>query len=261
MEEGRLPQPSRNEIIITKGLALNRNLRVGDKIGQTINPVEDKNIPTELLVVGILSSPSDQQDLWTGFASLEYMQNHEYYAFRSINLLVVPREGRKGDFDTWLEENVDSQRTGVLTFEGKQEDRQIGMYALLVMIGILESIIAAVAAVALAILSIVFFIQRRQEYGILRAIGHSKAWLVLRTMKESVSIIMAAWLIGAVLCGIGLVFMQYRMYIPKGLSLNLLNPAPWLFTIPMPIAVITVSTGLVIWMLSKLDPVAIIERR
>jgi len=261
VEEGRLPQPSRNEIIITKGLALNRNLRVGDKIGQTIHPVEDKNIPTELLVVGILSSPSDQQDLWTGFASLEYMQNHEYYAFRSVHLLVVPREGRKGDFDTWVDENVDSQRTAVLTFESKQDDQQIGMYALLVIIGILESIIAAVAAVALAILSIVFFIQRRQELGILRAIGHSKAWLVLRTMKESVSIIMAAWLIGAVLCGIGLVIMQCSLFIPKGLSLNLLNPAPWLFTIPMPIAVISVSAGLVIWMLSRLDPVSIIERR
>lgn len=79
--------------------------------------------------------------------------------------------------------------------------------------------------------------------------------------KRSISIIMAAWLIGAVLCGIGLVFMQYLLYIPKGLSLNLLNPAPWLFTIPMPLAVITVSAGLVIWMLSRLDPVAIIERR
>ena len=261
VKAGRLPQPRSNEIVITQSFAQNRNLRIGDKIGQTINPVKDKNIPTELLVVGILSSPSDQQDLWTGFASLEYMQNHEYYAFRAVHLLVVPREGHIGDFDTWLEENVDSQRTTVLTFEGKQEDQQIGMYALLAIIGILESIIAAVAAVALAILSYVFFIQRRQEYGILRAIGHSKAWLVLRTMKESVSIIIAAWLIGGLLCGIGLVYMQFSMFIPKGLSLNLLNPAPWLFTIPMPIAVITVSTGLVIWMLSRLDPVAIIERR
>jgi ABC-type antimicrobial peptide transport system permease subunit len=261
VEAGRFPQSRSNEIIITKAFAQNRNLHVGDTLGETINPVKDKDIPTELLVVGILTSPSDQQDLWTGFGSLEYMQIHENYAFRSVHLLVVPKEGRKSDFDTWLEENVDSQRTAVLTFEGKQEDQQIGMYALLAIIGILESVIAVVAAVALAILSYVFFIQRRQEYGILRSIGHSKAWLALRTMKESISIIMAAWLIGAVLCGIGLVIMQYSLYIPKGLSLNLLNPAPWLFTIPMPLAVITVSLGLVIWMLSRLDPVAIIERR
>jgi hypothetical protein len=42
---------------------------------------------------------------------------------------------------------------------------------------------------------------------------------------------------------------------------DFLNPAPWLFTLPMPLAVVAVSTGLVAWTLSRLDPVSIIERR
>ena len=44
-------------------------------------------------------------------------------------------------------------------------------------------------------------------------------------------------------------------------SLDWTNPAPWLFTLPTPIAVVVASAGTVTWTLSKLDPVAIIERR
>jgi hypothetical protein len=55
--------------------------------------------------------------------------------------------------------------------------------------------------------------------------------------------------------------MQANVYAPRGLTLDFFNPAPWLFTLPMPVSVIVVSTGLVAWTLSRLDPVAVIERR
>jgi hypothetical protein len=70
-----------------------------------------------------------------------------------------------------------------------------------------------------------------------------------------------AWLIGAVVCAAGMVYMQANVYAPRGLTLDFFNPAPWLFTLPMPVSVIVVSTGLVAWTLSRLDPVAVIERR
>jgi hypothetical protein len=70
-----------------------------------------------------------------------------------------------------------------------------------------------------------------------------------------------AWLMGALICGIGLLYMRVNVYAPKGLALNLLNPGPWLFTLPIPLAVVSTSVGLVTWMLSRLDPVSIIERR
>jgi hypothetical protein len=59
----------------------------------------------------------------------------------------------------------------------------------------------------------------------------------------------------------GLAYVHAGVYVPKGLTLNFFNPVPWLFTLPMPLAVVAVSGGLVAWMLSRLDPVSIIERR
>ena len=46
-----------------------------------------------------------------------------------------------------------------------------------------------------------------------------------------------------------------------GLKLNVFNPAPWLYTLPVPVVVLAVSTLTIGRMLSRLDPVAIIERR
>jgi hypothetical protein len=54
---------------------------------------------------------------------------------------------------------------------------------------------------------------------------------------------------------------QFGLYAPRGLSLNFFNPMPWLFTLPIPVAVIAASGGLVARMLRRLDPVSVIERR
>jgi hypothetical protein len=70
-----------------------------------------------------------------------------------------------------------------------------------------------------------------------------------------------AWLVSAVVCGIGLACVQAAVYAPLGLEMNALSRAPWLSTLPLPLAVIAVSGGLVSRMLRKLDPVSIVERR
>jgi ABC-type antimicrobial peptide transport system permease subunit len=259
--EDRLPQPRTNEIVLSEALAQNRGWRVGDRIGRAHDGREGDDLPSEMFVVGILSSKPGQEDLWMGFASLEYLSSHEFYVSRPIHLLVLPKAGHKDEMDAWLETSVASALTAVQTFDGMQTEFRLAMWIVLVVLGIVESIIAVVAAVALAILSYTFFNQRRDEFGILHAVGHSRRWLILRTLGESSSVVAVAWLLGAVLCGIGLVCMQAAAFAPKGMAFNVLNPAPWAFTLPMPVAVVAVGTGLVAQMLRRLDPVAVIERR
>jgi ABC-type antimicrobial peptide transport system permease subunit len=176
-------------------------------------------------------------------------------------LLVVPVEGCKAEMDTWLEEKVDSTRTLVETYDtARRESRQM-MRGLLLLVAVVESVIAIVAAVALATLNYIFFSQRQEEFGTLHAMGHSRLWLVLRTVRESASVVTVAWLIGAVVCIVGLSYASANVYVPKGLSVNLYHLTPWLFTLPIPLAVVVASAGTISWMLSRLDPVAVIERR
>jgi hypothetical protein len=57
------------------------------------------------------------------------------------------------------------------------------------------------------------------------------------------------------------VYLQFGLFAPLGLRLNFFNLTPWLFTLPIPVAVLFVSAGTMARTLSKLDPVSIIERR
>jgi ABC-type antimicrobial peptide transport system permease subunit len=129
------------------------------------------------------------------------------------------------------------------------------------MFAIAEAILAVVAAFALAVLNWIFVAQRRDEFGVLHAAGHSRAALIARMVRESVGIAGAAWLIGAACCLALLLSAQTIVYVPRGMSLDLTNPMPWLFTLPIPLAVVAASAGTITRALSRLDPVAVIERR
>jgi hypothetical protein len=80
-------------------------------------------------------------------------------------------------------------------------------------------------------------------------------------MRESLLTTGVAWLVGLLGCGVILLCLQQAVYAPVGLGLDFFNPTPWFFTLPVPVAVLAVSAGAVAWTLSRLDPVAIIERR
>ena len=55
--------------------------------------------------------------------------------------------------------------------------------------------------------------------------------------------------------------LRYALYTSLGLTFNLFNITPWLYTLPIPIAVLVVTTATTAQTLSRLDPVAVIERR
>jgi ABC-type antimicrobial peptide transport system permease subunit len=260
VQKGRLPRPRSNEIVLSAAIAANRDLHLGDVIGGgTANDdtlvVDD--MPTEMIVSGILSPGRP----WVGFASYEYLHDHELTSSRGQRLLLIPHEGQKQALDSWLEEGVDSTRTRVITYATEEREYKEMTTSTVFAFAVLECMIAAVAAIALATLNHIFFTQRKEEFGILNAIGRSRRWLVWRTIKETSSVVGVAWLVGAVLCGTGLFGIQSLFYAPRGLSLNFFNLAPWLLTVPLPLAIALASVGTVAWTLSKLDPVAVVERR
>jgi ABC-type antimicrobial peptide transport system permease subunit len=281
VKEGRLPRPRSNEIVLSEPVTLNRGLHVGDRVGVPAHErgefelLDVDDVPTEMVVVGILQPRAERlgterprsgqtlssSAMWLGLASYEYLEGHELTSSRSVHLLVVPADGRKNELDAWLEESLASAQTNVITYDVEYREHQQIVQGLVLVFAVVGCVTAIVAAIAMATLNYIFFTQRREEFGILHAVGRSRLWLVLRTVKETGSVITVAWLAGAVICCIGLICFQTLVYAPKGLSLNFFNPVPWVLTFPIPLAVIAVGTGTIARTLSRLDPVAVIERR
>jgi len=260
VQEGGLPRPRTNEVLLSAAIAANRDLRVGDVIGgkdDEDSPLVVDSLPTEMVVAGILFPDRP----WVGFASYEYLRSHALTASRSPCLLVIPREGQKEALDTWLEKSVNSTQTRITTFATEEREYRDMTNSLVLTFALLECMIAAVAAVALTMLNHVFFTQRTDEFGILNALGRSRSWLAWRTVKETASTVGLAWVGGAGLCGIGLLAMQSLVYGPRGLALDFFSLTPWLLTTPLPLAVVAAGVGTISWALSRLDPVAVIERR
>jgi len=261
VSEGRLPQPRTNEVALSEAIVQNRGWQLGDSIGAPFDR-RDQGIPTEMVIVGVLAPQGERQpDPWLGFASYEYLSSHEQYASSEIQLITIPATGQKAEMDAWLRESVHDDQVEVYTYKWMLGNYRLLTWLLLGVFGVVEGIVAVVAALALAVLSYTFFVQRREEFGILHAIGRSRSWLVWRTARETLSTVGVAWLLSAIVCGLGLAFVQAAVYAPKGLEMNILSPAPWLFTLPLPLAVVAVSSGLVSRMLRKLDPVSVVERR
>jgi ABC-type antimicrobial peptide transport system permease subunit len=268
--EGKLPEPQSGQIVLTRALARNRGLNVGDALGRPVH--ERDSIPTELTVVGLLDSTAagltERREYliptvprWAAFVSYEFVEHHERYSTAPMHALIVPVAGHEAEVEAWLEANIASPQVTVETLGTSYRSLNKFRMSLFLFLATIESVLAVAAALALAILNTIFVNQRRDEFGVLHAVGHSRAGLVARTLRESIGIAGAAWLIGAACCVILVLGAQTIVYAPRGMNLYLANPIPWLFTLPIPIAVIGASAGTIAWALSRLDPVAVIERR
>jgi ABC-type lipoprotein release transport system permease subunit len=267
LKEGHLPHPNTNEIVIPEVVAQNRNLHVGDVIGNRDRPAYPgaMALPTDFVISGIFAKPKAPEDEnWLAFTSLEFLQNHGAFPIlEHIDLfLVTSRAGQKAAMDDWLEAEL-AQISGVQAFTYRQSlvGAREGARTTLLTMALIESVVAVVAAIALAVLNIISIVQRQSELGILHAFGRARLWLVWRTVRETAFTTGIAWGVSALLCLMGLVYLQVQVFGPLGLRFDLFNLTPWLFTLPIPVAVLAVSTGTIARTLSKLDPVSIIERR
>jgi ABC-type lipoprotein release transport system permease subunit len=268
LQEGRLPRPRSNEVVISHIVAQSRDLDVGDIIGDPDHPAypgaSNIRVPTEFVVSGIFARPPAGEENWLCFISLEFVESHEAYDFLSDTdhpLIVTPQAGQKAALDDWLENELAGANVSVRTYRQAAARARAQTRTEILTLALLESMIAVVAAIALAVLNYISVSQRRAEFGALHALGHSRLRLVWRAVGETAFTTGAAWGFSAIMFLIGLLYLQFGMFAPLGLRLDFFNLTPWLFTLPIPGAVLAVATGTLAWMLSRLDPVAIIERR
>jgi ABC-type lipoprotein release transport system permease subunit len=265
LKEGHLPRPRTNEMVIPEVLAQNRDLQIGDVIGDPDHPAyrDAESLPAQFVVSGIFARPTAPEDEnWLGFVSLEFLESHEAFYVPDIPpLIVVPKVGQKDTLDNWLENELVSAGVSVLTYRQEVNRARENARNQMLAMALLESAIAIIAAIALAVLNYIFVSQRQSEFGLLHALGYDRLRLVWRTIRETLFTTGVAWGFSAVLCLMGLFSLQLGVFKPLGLRVDFLNLTPWLFTLPIPVAVLAVSTGTIARTLRKLDPVSIIEKR
>jgi putative ABC transport system permease protein len=264
LAEGHLPRAGTNEIVLPWTFARNRNLRLGDRIGSREDPAytDAPVLPADLVVSGIFApAGSYAKENWLSFVSLEYVEDNRGVWEGPLSLIVKPRSGQKAELDAWLEREIAGENQKVFTAGNQRALFQEQARTLILVLSLLEGVIALVGVLTLAGLNYIFVSGRNAEFGVLNALGFRRSYLVWRGVRENLLTSAAAWLAAVIGCAVILAGYQLLVYDPAGLRLNFFNPIPWLYTLIVPVAVLAAGAAAVFWILSRLDAVAIIERR
>ncbi|PJA38733.1 hypothetical protein CO180_02750 [candidate division WWE3 bacterium CG_4_9_14_3_um_filter_41_6] len=254
LNEGTMPEENSNEVVFTTQMAKNKQLFVGEVFGQAVD--EYDTISGEFVLSGTVDTDSDSFGLGSyGFVNQKQSITTWY--------LVAPQDGKYQEILKDVERL--KKEHPFLYFETEPSLRNRmdnGFKSLNLVFMLVSSIIVIVIAMSVALLKIIFFMQRANEFGLLTAIGYSKKFILKKTILEVFVIIIVGWVLGVFITWGLFAWLNATLYVPKAfIPLDLFQFDVLKYSLPIPLAVSIFSIATVFWQLSTLDPVSIIERR
>lgn len=250
---GRLPAPGTNEILLHKTVAKNKNRKLGDSIGSSVS--KDEAIEGEKIIVGLLDGESI-----VSFDSLEYWMEQNLVEFDdySTGIILVPRENSKDNIELFLQE-TNSEGLDVRTYDTILRKNKKDGSNITVIISLINIMILIMITVCSGFISYINVNQRRNEFGILSAIGYTSRHIMNRLVREIFLVNLAALIMG-ILCSVAFgAVLNLLIYTPKGTPLTLIDPDFVIQAACIPLFV-SIFALVPAWnTLKNMDPVAVIE--
>ena len=251
--EGRLPLAGEPEAIITKPLATNLSLKLGDVL---LGPDDDRSYsPFPVKVVGIFESED-----WLSFSSYEYLAANHFPPI-DVFLLFAKDQATQRQLDRWAEESLKGTRAVVFTYPSLQRDTRDTFRTLFKILNVVVGLLVVVIALMMAMLVNIYLTQRIVEFGLLQAIGITKQRLMLRAIKEVSLVVVLGWILGAGLVFTLLTIIKKQLMDPRAYALNALDPLAYAYTISVPVVILAAAIVTVWYRFKVFDPIAVVERR
>ncbi|MDA1194716.1 MAG: FtsX-like permease family protein [Planctomycetota bacterium] len=256
--DGRLPEPGEDGAVLHEAVVRARGMKLGDKFGQLIDPTDPT--PGRFTLVGTLAGESRM-----GIADFAYADQPFFVLARRDPFQVVyANAGAKDASDAYL--HAATQEDGESAFRVVDDDYVRGrieanLKNLPLILGFITFSVAIVVALVIALLNMIAFQVRVDEFGLLLAIGHARRRLVGKLAAEAFAVAATGWLVGLALGLLGVWIYDQVWLAPQGILLRVLDPRPLLFSMSVP--VLSTLTGAIALArrLRRMDPVAVIQRR
>lgn len=257
---GRLPTPYAPEIAMHQAVARARGLKLGDEIDPTASS-EGFDEPFKL--VGLLDGPAPLMLL-----SREYMLStseiHENGNWDRAWLIINQERPSRSDGNSALDRSLAALSKERFVYRGYKyqldliEEVNTSIDAVLI---VLNTVIVSVLTLAVALLNYIYFTRRLPEFGVLMALGQTRASLIRRALVETLTMIGLTWGMGLLVTEGFCRLLNTALLENKGTVLTAFEPRVFVFSLPLVILGI-LSCGLTIFrQLSRLDPVSIVELR
>lgn len=251
--EGRIPAAGAPEALISSPVARNLGLKMGDTL---IGPEKDEAYsPKAVKIVGIAET-----DEWIMLAPIEY---HRANHFPPIDFLMVFAKNLQDQqkLDHWALSAFKGERAQVFAYEELDKNTEEMFSILYKILNVVIGTLVLVITLMMAMLMNIYQSQRLQEYGLLQALGYTKKQLLRRAMAESVVVVLGGWVIGLFVAFGLLNVVKEQLMDPQAFALDTLDRVAFLYTVPVPIAIL-LAAGLTVWgRFRKFDPVGVVERR
>jgi len=247
--EGRLPGARQNEVALHDSIMKTRGLKLGDEIGRDLN--REDNLDGKWRVVGVIGGKTV-----LNLVALDRLSHGK----TPNEIILIPRAGEMDG----LVADLDALKTERATIQtpvywNQFIERTLNQYDALVTA--LNVVIITVLSLGVGLLNMIYFRQRTSEFGILAGIGFSRSFLVRRVTLEALALTVVAWVLGMALSVAVYQILDVLVFAPQGTHLSIFNLRLLFGTLPVPLFVWLFSIATILWQLTRLDPVAVIDRR
>ena len=258
LAEGRLPDPGSAGTAIHRDVLRARGMKIGDKFGRLVDPEDPA--PGAFEVVGVVEGPSR-----VGVSDLAYTKQPAFVLSRLESFEVVyAKAGEKAASDAYLNAAEDPEGGKAFKVWDEAFARRRTQKALENLPTILDAVVGAITvviALVVALLSLISFQARADEFALLLAVGHTRGRLARKVAVESAVTAAIAWALGL---GLGFAFLAVWNHValePKAILMRFVDPYPILLASALPFVAAAVSAVWLTVRLHRMDPVAVIQRR
>lgn len=250
---GRLPAEGQPEVIISEPITRNLKLKIGSVLQKPDD--NDSYSPKPVKVVGIA-----QTDKWLILGDYKYQADNHFPPIDAI-LAFAGNEADQAKLDKWVVERFKHERAGFFAYHQLDKDTSDMFKILYRILDLVIGLLVVVITVMMGMLINIYQSQRLIEFGLLQALGYTRARIIKRVFSESLIFIVLGWLLG-VLAAYGLLkLIEAVLMYPSAFAIDTLDKTAYGYTIPIPLAILLVACMTVILRFKKFDPVSVIERR
>jgi hypothetical protein len=261
---GRLPKPGAAEAIISRPVAINLKLHIYDPKEPTelrrhsilLSPNEEDNYsPNYVKVVGIADT-----DRWLMIDSIEYQRAFHFPPI-DLGLVFAPNLKEQATVDQWAEKHFKGRHAEIFAYFQVEKQTNSMFKTLYLILDVAIATLAIVITCMMGMLMNIYQSQRLVEFGLLQAIGYTRRQLLFRVFTESAVVVVIGWIFG-VAAAVGLLKIANQVLMaPHAYTILSADPTALRYTIPLPIAILTVAGLTVWWRFHRFDPVGVVERR
>ncbi len=261
LSKGRLPTPGTHEVALHWKIAANKGLKIGNDLSNKVLKPHfllgdyQKLFIGDYKLVGLLYG-----DFIIGFSDLDTYNKDLHLSEGDTSWLVIPKKGQLAEAKSYLAKCI--QKDKELQASTANENALLNMLNTIIMVSnIFNLVITGVITLCVSFLFYIYFNQRRSEFGLLEALGHTRPMIIGKAFSEIAVMNLLGFFCGvasAWLCGWAL---NRFALTERGLPLVLWDQRYTFRLLSTPLFVTFISL-LPVWrMLKKVDPITIIEEK